>query len=82
MFIGGSAMNKKERFIEFNSQLIYFVEWTTNAEKPLGNIVIVHGMAEHINRYQPFAESPIEKGIMFMDTIKEAMGLLRVRKQT
>lgn len=30
--------------------------WTPDDQQPVGTIQIVHGMAEHIDRYQPFAE--------------------------
>lgn len=55
-------MNMKERFIEYDHKRIYSVEWLTAVDNPLGNIVIVHGMAEHINRYSLFAEYAVKKG--------------------
>lgn len=55
-------MKKRERFIEHEHQRIYFVRWETPVEKPLGNLIIVHGMAEHINRYEAFAEYAMQQG--------------------
>ena len=34
---------------------IYAVKWVPDSEKPVCIVQIVHGMAEHINRYEAFA---------------------------
>lgn len=41
-------------FKENNS--LYYREWKTKLEPCKGNIILVHGMAEHTNRYSGFAE--------------------------
>jgi len=55
-------MSKQEKFIENNRQMIYYTEWKTDIENPKGNVVLVHGMAEHVNRYSIFAESLLNNG--------------------
>ena len=43
---------------------IYAVKWVPDSEKPVCIVQIVHGMAEHINRYEAFATYLANKGIL------------------
>lgn len=41
---------------------IHAVLWTPDTEKPVGVLQIIHGMAEHVDRYEDFAKFMCEKG--------------------
>ncbi|MBD5457518.1 MAG: alpha/beta hydrolase [Lachnospiraceae bacterium] len=60
-------MIRKEEFY-FDSRdrqsKIHAVKWIPDAEKPVCIFQIVHGMAEHIERYDEFARFLAEKGIL------------------
>lgn len=60
-------MVRKEEFY-FDSreqgQKIHAVKWIPDVEKPFCILQIVHGMAEHIERYDEFARFLAEKGIL------------------
>lgn len=60
-------MIRKEEFY-FDSreqgQKIHAVKWIPDVEKPFCILQIVHGMAEHIERYDEFARFLAEKGIL------------------
>lgn len=45
-------------------QRIHAVKWVPDVEKPFCILQIVHGMAEHIERYDEFARFLAEKGIL------------------
>ncbi len=45
-------------------QRIHAVKWVPDVEKPFCILQIVHGMAEHIERYDGFARFLAEKGIL------------------
>jgi len=46
-----------------NSTRIHAVKWIPDIE-PVGILILVHGMAEHIDRYEPFAKYMCEKGFV------------------
>jgi len=60
-------MIRKEEFY-FDSRdrqnRIYAVKWIPDVERPVCIFQIVHGMAEHIERYDEFARFLAEKGIL------------------
>lgn len=60
-------MIKKEEFY-FGSRdgehKLYAVKWIPEAEKPVCILQIVHGMTEHIGRYEEFALAMAKKGIL------------------
>lgn len=60
-------MIKKEDFY-FDSRdgehKLHAVRWIPEAEKPVCIVQIVHGMTEHINRYDHFANYLAERGIL------------------
>ncbi len=50
---------KKETFYfdsRDNKSKIYAIRWTPDSENVVGVVQIVHGMAEHVERYEPFAQ--------------------------
>ena len=46
-----------------NETKIHAVKWLPDAE-PKGILILVHGMAEHIDRYEPFAAFMCDKGFI------------------
>ena len=60
-------MIKKEEFY-FGSRdgkhKLYAAKWIPEAEKPVCILQIVHGMTEHIGRYEEFAMAMAKKGIL------------------
>lgn len=46
-----------------NISQIHGVKWVPDTE-PVGVLVLVHGMAEHLDRYEPFAEFMCERGFV------------------
>lgn len=59
-------INKEEFYFDSRDgeHKIYAVKWVPETEKPVCIIQIVHGMAEHINRYDAFAKYLANKGIL------------------
>ena len=59
-------INKEEFYFDSRDgeHKIYAVKWAPEAEKPVCIVQIVHGMAEHINRYDTFATYLANKGIL------------------
>lgn len=59
-------INKEEFYFDSRDGVhkIYAVKWVPEAEKPVCIVQIVHGMAEHINRYEAFAAYLAKKGIL------------------
>lgn len=47
-----------------NVSRIYSKQWTPDTDKPICILQIIHGMAEHIERYDDFAKAMATKGIM------------------
>ena len=47
-----------------NKNKIHGIRWIPEGDKPLCILQIIHGMAEYIGRYDEFAESMAEKGIL------------------
>ncbi len=47
-----------------NVSKIYSKQWIPDTDKPICILQIIHGMAEHIKRYDDFAKAMAEKGIM------------------
>ena len=47
-----------------NENKIHAVKWIPDTEKPLCVLQIIHGMAEHMERYDEFANAMAEKGIV------------------
>lgn len=58
-------MNKTEFFYDSrdNASRIHAVKWVPDTD-PRGIFIIVHGMAEHIGRYEAFAEFMCNKGFV------------------
>lgn len=59
-------IRKEEFYFDSRSQKdkIHAVKWIPDVEKPVCIFQIVHGMAEHIDRYDEFARFLAEKGIL------------------
>lgn len=58
---------RKEEFY-FNSRdnqtKIHAIKWIPDTEKPIAILQIIHGMAEHIERYEDFAKFLADKGVL------------------
>lgn len=59
-------INKEEFYFDSRDGVhkIYAVKWVPDSAKPVCIVQIVHGMAEHINRYEAFATYLANKGIL------------------
>ena len=55
-----------------NVSKIHAVRWIPETDKPVGILQIVHGMAEHVDRYEDFAKFMTEKG--FLVTADDHLG--------
>lgn len=47
-----------------NVSRIYSAQWIPDTDKPICILQIIHGMAEHVERYDDFARAMAEKGIL------------------
>ena len=58
-------MNRTEFYYDSrdNSSKIHAIKWVPDTD-PVGILIIVHGMAEHLGRYETFAEYMCEKGFV------------------
>lgn len=61
-------------FKSFDGKEIYIHEWT-EVEKPRGVVQIVHGMAEHAARYEPFARFLNDRGFIVLADDHRGHGL-------
>lgn len=54
----GRAMKKETFYFDSrdNKSKIYAVRWTPDSENVVGIVQLVHGMAEHVERYEAFAK--------------------------
>ena len=58
-------IQKEQRnFIMRDGKKVYAYIWSDTDITPTQSIVLVHGMAEHVERYEAFAEYMTGKGIM------------------
>ena len=59
-------INKEEFYFDSRDGVhkIYAVKWVPDSGKPVCIVQIVHGMAEHISRYEAFATYLANKGIL------------------
>lgn len=55
---------KQTNFTSKNGNTLYGFIWSDENEKPDKAIVLCHGMAEHIDRYNDFAHSLVENGFV------------------
>lgn len=61
----GDDMNRSDFYFDSrdNESKIHATKWIPDTE-PVGILVLVHGMAETLDRYEPFAEYMCEKGFV------------------
>jgi len=55
-----------------NHTKLHAVRWSPDTEKPVAILQIVHGMAEHVDRYEDFASFMVSKG--FVVTADDHLG--------
>ena len=55
-----------------NISKIHAVRWTPDTDKPVAILQIIHGMAEHVDRYEDFAKFLTDKG--FVVTADDHLG--------
>jgi len=69
-------MGKMTEWLEMDDgHEIYLRSWVNEGESPKAIVQISHGMAEHIARYDDFAQFLLNRGILFMEMIIAVMDI-------